>query len=176
MKIKEIRTRVVRWRGKTTALPPHFCTNPMDLLTLGQASMQTFTFHGWVIVEIFTDDGHGRHRQCRARSASHQTGDRSLSEANLDRRGSLGHRISLAAHVSPDDGVRAQGHRHDGNQRGGYRAVGHPGQIGEAACLSSAWGQNEAANSRLCQPALQHADWTNSPPRRSATKTRATKR
>src|SRR6185437_3202827 len=29
----------------------------MDLLTLGQASMQTFTFHGWVIVEIFTDDG-----------------------------------------------------------------------------------------------------------------------
>ena len=58
MKIKEIRTRVVRWRGKTTPLPPHFCTNPMDLLTLGEASMQTFTFHGWVIVEIFTDDGH----------------------------------------------------------------------------------------------------------------------
>ena len=58
MKIKEIRTRVVRWRGKTTPLPPHFCTNPMDLLTLGKASMQTFTFHGWVIVEIFTDDGH----------------------------------------------------------------------------------------------------------------------
>jgi len=58
LKIKEIRTRVVRWRGKTTPLPPHFCTNPMDLLTLGEASMQTFTFHGWVIVEIFTDDGH----------------------------------------------------------------------------------------------------------------------
>ena len=58
MKIKEVRTRVVRWRGKTTALPPHFCTNPMDLLTLGEASMKTFTFHGWVIVEIFTDDGH----------------------------------------------------------------------------------------------------------------------
>lgn len=58
MKIKEIRTRVVRWRGKTTPLPPHFCTNPMDLLTLGKASMQTFTFHGWVIVEIVTDDGH----------------------------------------------------------------------------------------------------------------------
>ena len=58
MKIKEIRTRVVRWRGKTAALPPHFCTNPMDILTLGEASMQTFTFHGWVIVEIFTDQGH----------------------------------------------------------------------------------------------------------------------
>src|SRR6202142_1286956 len=58
MKIKEIRTRVVRWRGKTVPLPPHFCTNPMDLLSLPDASMQTFTFHGWLIVELFTDDGH----------------------------------------------------------------------------------------------------------------------
>jgi L-alanine-DL-glutamate epimerase-like enolase superfamily enzyme len=57
MKIKEIRTRAVRWRGKTVPLPPHFCTNPLDLLTLPEASMQTFTFHGWLIVEIFTDDG-----------------------------------------------------------------------------------------------------------------------
>jgi len=58
MKIKEIRTRAVRWRGKTVPLPPHFCTNPIDLLTLPEASMQPFTFHGWLIVEIFTDDGH----------------------------------------------------------------------------------------------------------------------
>ena len=57
MKIKEIRTRVFRWRGKTVPLPPHFCTNPMDLLQLNQASMGTFTFHGWLVIEIFTDDG-----------------------------------------------------------------------------------------------------------------------
>ena len=57
MKIREIRTRVFRWRGKTVPLPPHFCTNPMDLLQLPQASMGTFTFHGWLVVEIFTDDG-----------------------------------------------------------------------------------------------------------------------
>jgi L-rhamnonate dehydratase len=57
MKITEVRTRVVRWRGKTVPLPPHFCTNPMDLLELPEASMQTFTFHGWLLVEIFTDDG-----------------------------------------------------------------------------------------------------------------------
>ncbi|HKV81200.1 MAG TPA: L-rhamnonate dehydratase [Candidatus Sulfotelmatobacter sp.] len=57
MKIKEIRTRVFRWRGKVTPLPPHFCTNPMDLLQLPQASMGTFTFHGWLAVEVFTDDG-----------------------------------------------------------------------------------------------------------------------
>ena len=58
MKITEIRTRVLRWRGKTVPLPPHFCTNPMDLLELPEASMQTFTFHGWLVVEVFTDDGH----------------------------------------------------------------------------------------------------------------------
>src|SRR5882724_10981146 len=57
MKIRDIRTRVVRWRGKTTPLPSHFCTNPMDLLELPEASMQTFTFHGWLVVEVFTDDG-----------------------------------------------------------------------------------------------------------------------
>ena len=57
MKIKEIRTRVVRWCGKTVPLPPHFCTNPMDLLELPEASMSTFTFHGWLVVEIFTDNG-----------------------------------------------------------------------------------------------------------------------
>src|ERR1700721_3632706 len=57
MKITEIRTRAVRWRGKTVPLPPHFCTNPMDLLELPEASMQTFTFHGWLVVEVFTDNG-----------------------------------------------------------------------------------------------------------------------
>jgi L-rhamnonate dehydratase len=57
MKIREVRTRVFRWRGKTKRLPPHFCTNPMDLLQLSQASMGTFTFHGWLVVEVFSDDG-----------------------------------------------------------------------------------------------------------------------
>jgi L-rhamnonate dehydratase len=58
LKITEIRTRVAQWRGRTVPLPPHFCTNPMDLLELPQASMSTFTFHGWLVVEVFTDDGH----------------------------------------------------------------------------------------------------------------------
>jgi L-lyxonate dehydratase len=70
MKIKEIRTRVVHWNGRTVQLPAHFCTNPMDLLGLpdrlhsigraggpGGSSMSTFTFHGWLLVEIFTDNG-----------------------------------------------------------------------------------------------------------------------
>jgi L-alanine-DL-glutamate epimerase-like enolase superfamily enzyme len=57
MKITEIRTRVLRWRGDTVPLPPHFCTNPMDVMELPEASMRTFTFHGWLVVEVFTDDG-----------------------------------------------------------------------------------------------------------------------
>lgn len=57
MKITEIRTRVVRWKGKVVSLTGHFCTNPIDLLELPVASMSTFTFHGWLIVEIFTDEG-----------------------------------------------------------------------------------------------------------------------
>jgi L-lyxonate dehydratase len=64
MTITEIRARVVEWQGATVPLPPHFCTNPVDLLASAgqpassqtpQASMQTFTFHGWLIVEVFTD-------------------------------------------------------------------------------------------------------------------------
>ena len=57
MKITEVRTRVVQWEGETVPLPPHFCTNPMDLVAFRQASMGNFAFHGWVLVEIFTDAG-----------------------------------------------------------------------------------------------------------------------
>lgn len=57
MKITEVRTRVVEWRGATVAPQPHFCTNPMDVLALPADAMAGFRFHGWLIVEIFTDNG-----------------------------------------------------------------------------------------------------------------------
>jgi L-rhamnonate dehydratase len=58
MKIREVRTRVAQWSGKTTPLSPHFSTNPMDLLSLPQSStMSTFAFHSWLIVEVMSDDG-----------------------------------------------------------------------------------------------------------------------
>jgi L-alanine-DL-glutamate epimerase and related enzymes of enolase superfamily len=57
MKITEVRTRVVQWEGKTVPLPPHFCTNPMDLVAFREASMGNFAFHNWLLVEIFTDNG-----------------------------------------------------------------------------------------------------------------------
>jgi L-alanine-DL-glutamate epimerase-like enolase superfamily enzyme len=58
VKITDVRTRVVEWRGPTVPPEPHFCTNPMDLLSLPADSMGGFRFHGWVVVEIFTDAGH----------------------------------------------------------------------------------------------------------------------
>ena len=60
MKITEVRTRVVQWAGETAALPPHFCTNPMDIISprLSPETMGTFTFHGWLVVEVMTDSGH----------------------------------------------------------------------------------------------------------------------
>jgi L-alanine-DL-glutamate epimerase-like enolase superfamily enzyme len=59
VKITEVRTRVVQWKGQTQALPPHFCTNPMDAVSpmLSRETMGSFTFHGWLIVEVFTDSG-----------------------------------------------------------------------------------------------------------------------
>ena len=61
MKITDVRTRVVEWHGPTVPPEPHFCTNPMDLLSgvlSGADAMAGFRFHGWLIVEIMTDAGH----------------------------------------------------------------------------------------------------------------------
>ena len=57
MKITSVRTRVVEWRGKTVPPEPHFCTNAMDALQLPADSMGSFRFHGWLVVEVFTDAG-----------------------------------------------------------------------------------------------------------------------
>jgi L-alanine-DL-glutamate epimerase-like enolase superfamily enzyme len=65
MIIREIRTRVVEWRGTTVPPQPHFCTNPVDLLQLDDMrarsgrgdAMASFRFHGWLIVEVMTDTG-----------------------------------------------------------------------------------------------------------------------
>jgi L-rhamnonate dehydratase len=57
VRITDVRTRVVEWRGPTVPPQPHFCTNPMDALQLPADAMAGFRFHGWLIVEIFTDAG-----------------------------------------------------------------------------------------------------------------------
>jgi len=57
MKITDVRTRVVEWRGKIVPPQPHFCTNPVDILELPVDAMGPFRFHSWLIVEIAADTG-----------------------------------------------------------------------------------------------------------------------
>ena len=56
-KIKEIRTRVYQWNGKTVPPQNNFCTNASDLLFEKSDAMGSFRFHEWLICEIETDDG-----------------------------------------------------------------------------------------------------------------------
>ena len=57
MKITNVRTRVVEWRGPIVYAQPHFCTSPMDILDLPTDSVRGFSFHSWLIVEVQTDAG-----------------------------------------------------------------------------------------------------------------------
>lgn len=57
MKITDVRTRVVEWRGKIVPPQPHFCTNPVDILELPADAMGPFRFHSWLIVEVAADTG-----------------------------------------------------------------------------------------------------------------------
>ena len=57
-KIKEIRTKVYQWNGKTVPPQNNFCTNASDLLYEKSDAMGSFRFHEWLICEIETDDGH----------------------------------------------------------------------------------------------------------------------
>ncbi|MDA9720778.1 L-rhamnonate dehydratase [Candidatus Pelagibacter sp.] len=57
-KIKDIRTKVYQWNGKTVPPQNNFCTNASDLLYEKSDAMGSFRFHEWLICEIETDDGH----------------------------------------------------------------------------------------------------------------------
>ena len=58
MKITNVRARVFEWKGKTVPPQAHFCTNATDLLFDRGDAMGSFRFHGWLVVEVETDDGH----------------------------------------------------------------------------------------------------------------------
>ena len=60
----------------------------MDLLSLPktEGSMQTFTFHSWLIVEVFTDDGLAGVGNCALAPPGQQASDRPLLAAHPARR------------------------------------------------------------------------------------------
>ena len=57
-KIKEIRTKVYQWNGKTVPPQNNLCTNASDLLYEKSDAMSSFRFHEWLICEVETNDGH----------------------------------------------------------------------------------------------------------------------
>ena len=56
-KIKDIRTKVYQWNGKTVPPQNNFCTNASDLLFEKSDTMGSFRFHEWLICEVETDEG-----------------------------------------------------------------------------------------------------------------------
>jgi L-rhamnonate dehydratase len=57
MKIKAIRTKVYEWKGHVEPPRPHFSGSAMDILYSKNESMATFRFHGWMVIEVETDNG-----------------------------------------------------------------------------------------------------------------------
>jgi L-alanine-DL-glutamate epimerase-like enolase superfamily enzyme len=56
-KIKNIKTFVYQWTGKTVPPQSNFCTNASDVLYEKSDAMGSFRFHEWLVCEIETDDG-----------------------------------------------------------------------------------------------------------------------
>ena len=56
-KIKDIKTKVFQWKGKTVPPQNNFCTNASDFLYEKSDAMGSFRFHEWLICEVETDEG-----------------------------------------------------------------------------------------------------------------------
>ena len=123
------RRRMAGRHGAAAAALLH--ANPIDLLQLGATgpadAMATFRFHGWLIVEIFTDAGHvGIGNAALAPRVSKQTIDVYLKPMLI---GADPWDVEfLWQHMIADAGVRTERHRDDRHQRGGHRAMGHLGK------------------------------------------------
>ena len=56
-KIKDVRTKVYQWNGKTVPPQNNFCTNASDILYEKSDNMGSFRFHEWLICEVETTVG-----------------------------------------------------------------------------------------------------------------------
>jgi hypothetical protein len=59
-KIKDIRSKVYQWNGKTVPPQNNSCTNASDFLYEKSDTMGSFRFHEWLICAIENDYGHIR--------------------------------------------------------------------------------------------------------------------
>ena len=173
MKITEVRTRVVEWRGKTVPPQPHFCTNPMDMLELPADSMGSFRFHGWLIVEVFTDAGLvGIGNAALAPRVTKQVIDLYLKP--------------LLIGEDPWDNEFLWQHMYRQTMAFGRKGVGMAAISAVDIALWDCWARPRSSRCSGCwagapsedpgvrQPAVQPTARRNWPPKRSNTRTRAT--
>jgi L-alanine-DL-glutamate epimerase-like enolase superfamily enzyme len=141
----------------------------MDLLARPEASMGTFTFHGWLIVEIFTDDGLVGVGNA-ALAPRHQAGHRPLPDAAPPRR-------------RPWDVERLWQHMYRKTMAFGRKGIG---MVAISAVDIALWdlmgkaarqpvyrllgGTHQAAHPRVREPPLQHARSPSWRRRRSVTR------
>ena len=136
--------------------------------------MGNFAFHGWVLVEIFTDTGLVGLGNAALSPLVTKTLIDTYLKPLLIGADPWDTEYPVAADVSPHHGLRPQGRRDDRDLRGRHRAVGPPRQGREAARLSPARRPHEGADSRVRQPALLRCRSMNCAPKRRSTRTKAT--
>ena len=120
-------------------------------------SMAGFRFHGWLIVEVFTDAGLvGIGNAALAPRLTKQAIDLYLKPLLI---GADPFDVEfLWQHMYRQTmAFGRKGVGHDGDQRGRHRAVGHARQGDEAAGVPAARRTHEAADSGLREPPLQPA-------------------
>ena len=120
--------------GRHRTSPAAFLYQSHGPARAADRSMAGFRFHGWLIVEIFTDTGHsGIGNAALAPRITKQVVDLYLKPILLGR-DPWDIEASVAADVSEYDSIRTKGHRHGSDQRRGYRAVGRARKgVGKAA-------------------------------------------
>ncbi len=57
MRITDVRARVLQWSGPVVTPPPNFCTTASDIVARDTVGVGAYSFLGWLVVEIETDQG-----------------------------------------------------------------------------------------------------------------------
>ena len=57
MKITKVTAKVYEWKGETEPPRAHFSGSAVDILPKRGESMASFRFHGWLVIEVETDEG-----------------------------------------------------------------------------------------------------------------------
>ncbi len=136
-----------------------FCTNPMDAVSpmLSRATMGSFTFHGWLICEVFTDAGLvGIGNAALAPPVTKHVIDQYLKPLLLEGADPWDTEFLWQHMYRATMAFGRKGVAIVAIARGGHRPLGSAWEVGEATGLPPARRPDQAADSGVREPALQH--------------------